>query len=145
MVLIWTTFNPDSVTPEKKSFGNTRTLKYLSTGLTSIHLPVHTHSWDCPDPDATPCTCWTSPCWCWGSLVEYHYSDTELLPTTPCCTTQRGAVLQGNITQMGMDRGFQWQFWLHPLNAISRGVWYQRAPEGERRNPSNGSLWFSSF
>lgn len=37
MVLIWTTFNPDSVTPEKKSFGNTRTLNYLSTGLTSIH------------------------------------------------------------------------------------------------------------
>lgn len=42
----------------------------------SIHLPLHTHSWDCPD--ATPCTCWTS-LYLGGPPVPYgHHSSPSL-------------------------------------------------------------------
>lgn len=112
----------------------------------SIHLPLHTHSWDCPD--ATPCTCWTSLCL--GAprshmdTIHLHLcTDTELLTTAPCCTTHRGAVLQGNTAQMGTDRGFQWQFWPHPLNAVSQGVWYHRVLRQKERILLMGDFGFS--
>lgn len=147
MVLIWTTFNPDSVTPEKKSFGNTRTLKYLSTGLTSIHPSPSPYTQlglsrpRCNTLHLLNITMLMLRITCWISLFRHRAAaHNSLLHHAERCCPSRQHNTDGNG-----QRGFQWQFWLHPLNAISRGVWYQRAPEGERRNPSNGRLWFSSF